>query len=135
MPVQIAIRSRFSVDDPTLSRLHSRAFLGHPDAPVQPWARRLGRHSLTWVGAFEGDLLVGFVQVCWDGGLHAFLLDTVVDPSHQRQGIGRRLVERAVSEARAAGCEWVHVDHEPHLGSFYRGCGFRPTEAGLLRLT
>jgi len=27
------------------------------------------------------------------------------------------------------------VDHEPHLRSFYRGCGFRPTDAGLLRLT
>jgi hypothetical protein len=30
---------------------------------------------------------------------------------------------------------WVHVDYEPHLDEFYRGCGFRPTAAGVLRLT
>jgi hypothetical protein len=28
----------------------------------------------------------------------------------------------------------LHVDYEPHLDGFYRGCGFRPTAAGLLRL-
>jgi len=38
-------------------------------------------------------------------------------------------------QARAAGCEWLHVDFEDHLGPFYFGrCGFRPTSAGLLRL-
>jgi hypothetical protein len=26
------------------------------------------------------------------------------------------------------------VDYEPHLNSFYRGCGFRPTAAGLIHL-
>ena len=29
-----------------------------------------------------------------------------------RQGIGNRLVAVAVTEARAAGCEWLHVDFE-----------------------
>lgn len=130
----VTIRSRFSVDDVALSRLHSLAFFGHPDAPVQPWAERLARHGLTWVGAFDDELLVGFVQVCWDGGRHAFLLDTVVAPERRRRGIGRSLVQRAVADVRSAGCEWLHVDHEPHLTPFYRACGFRPTEAGLLHL-
>jgi hypothetical protein len=30
---------------------------------------------------------------------------------------------------------WLHVDFEPHLEGFYRGCGFTPTPAGLIRLT
>jgi hypothetical protein len=30
--------------------------------------------------------------------------------------------------------EWLHVDYEPHLDSFYRACGFQPTLAGLLEL-
>jgi GNAT superfamily N-acetyltransferase len=72
--------------------------------------------------------------VCWDGGVHAILLDTVVDPNAQRRGIGSALVRRAVEEARAAGCEWLHVDYEPHLASFYEGCGFQSTQAGLIRL-
>jgi ribosomal protein S18 acetylase RimI-like enzyme len=126
--------SRFPVDDAELSALHARAF-GNPPGEVTPWRARLERHALMWVGAFEGELLVGFVQVCWDGGIHAFLLDTAVDPQWQHRGVGRRLVEAAASDARAAGCHWLHVDFEPHLSEFYFGrCGFRPTEAGLLRL-
>jgi hypothetical protein len=42
----------------------------------------------------------------------------------------------ATEHARTAGCEWLHVDFEPHLTEFYMDrCGFRPTSAGLLRLT
>ncbi|MGH3376206.1 MAG: GNAT family N-acetyltransferase [Actinoallomurus sp.] len=57
------------------------------------------------------------------------------NPAHQRQGIGRALVERAVREVTAAGCSWLHVDYEPHLASFYeQSCGFLATDAGLMRL-
>ena len=124
---------RFAVDDAELSALHAAAFEGELD--VQPWAERLERWALTWVGAFSNDHLVGFVQVCWDGGAHAFVLDTAVHPDHGRQGIGKQLVLTAAAEARDAGCEWLHVDFEPHLKAFYlEACGFRPTDAGLLKL-
>jgi GNAT superfamily N-acetyltransferase len=102
---------------------------------VVPWADRLERHALTWVGAFEDGRLVGFVQVGWDGGAHAFLLDTAVDPGSQHAGLGTALVQAATDEAKAAGCSWLHVDFEPHLRHFYVDrCGFRPTDAGLIRL-
>jgi ribosomal protein S18 acetylase RimI-like enzyme len=129
----LEFRIRFAVDDRELSRLHALAFEG--PVQMQPWAARLDRHALTWVGAFSNNRLLGFVQVCWDGGAHAFLLDTAVHPDHGRQGIGRRLVLTAAEEAKCAGCEWLHVDYEPHLTDFYLGaCGFVPTEAGLLKL-
>ena len=35
---------------------------------------------------------------------------------------------------RGSGVEWLHVDYEPHLEGFYRGCGFRHTAAGLLHV-
>jgi len=100
------------------------------------WWDRIRPHSLGWVSARDGDgTLVGFVNVAWDGGDHAFLLDTKTRPSHQRRGVGTELVRRAAVAAAAAGCEWLHVDHEPHLDAFYLdACGFRPTAAGLLRL-
>jgi hypothetical protein len=45
------------------------------------------------------------------------------------------LVAVAVREARAAGCEWLHVDFEDHLRAFhFDGCGFEPTNAGLIEL-
>lgn len=127
------LRVCFPVDDAALTGLHARAF-GNPPGPVQPWAERLARHSVSWIGAFDGPALVGFVHAVGDGGLHAFQLDTVVDPAYQRRGIGRDLVQALVAEVTAAGCHWLHVDYEPHLTSFYAACGFRPTDAGLLRL-
>jgi predicted N-acetyltransferase YhbS len=133
MPIEL--RSRFPVDDAEVSALHARAFGGDP-AEVVPWAARLDRYALTWIGAFDEGRLVGFVQVCWDGGAHAFLLDTAVDPDRQHRGIGVRLVRAAVEDTRAAGCEWLHVDFEPHLTGFYLDrAGFRATPAGLLRLS
>lgn len=93
----------------------------------------LGR-ALAHVGAYDGATLVGFVNVAWDGGVHAFILDTCVDPGFRRRGIASRLVERAAEAARARGAQWLHVDFEPHLEGFYRQCGFGPTAAGLMRL-
>lgn len=93
------------------------------------------KRSLAHVGAYHGERLVGLVNVAWDGGVHAFLLDTCVLPELRRQGIATRLVARAQALATQRGTEWLHVDFEPQLEGFYRACGFQPTKAGLIRLT
>jgi GNAT superfamily N-acetyltransferase len=116
-----------------LNALHAEGF-GHRLLD-DDWESQVSRHSLGWVSAREGGHLVGFVNVAWDGGVHAFLLDTLVTTTARRRGIGTRLVAVAVDGARAAGCEWLHVDFEDHLRSFYfDGCGFSPTNAGLIAL-
>ncbi|GAB2485193.1 GNAT family N-acetyltransferase [Luteococcus sediminum] len=99
------------------------------------WSHNLQRHSLCWVTAYEGERLVGFVNVLGDGGAHAILMDTCVAPDKQGCGIGGSLVAHATQEARTRGCEWLHADYEAHLVDFYEGrCGLRSTAAGLLRL-
>ncbi|MFD5436354.1 GNAT family N-acetyltransferase [Kitasatospora sp. NPDC127067] len=126
---------RGPLTDPELDTLHAEGF-GHPGEPGDRIAR-LERHSLGWVTARRtaDATLVGFVNLAWDGGAHAFLLDTVVAPDARRQGIATRLVAAAADGARAAGCTWLHVDYEPHLRPFYLdACGLRPTDAGLLAL-
>lgn len=92
------------------------------------------RHSLIYICAYRGRSFVGFVNVAWDGGVHGFILDTTVHPDLRRRGIGSRLVREAASAATERGIEWLHVDFEPHLQGFYEACGFRHTEAGLMRL-
>ena len=99
------------------------------------WRAQVERHSLGWVSATDGGRLVGFLNVAWDGGVHAFVLDTLVETSRRRSGIGRGLVAVAERESRAAGCEWLHVDFEEELRDFYVGsCGFTPAPAGLIAL-
>lgn len=107
----------------------------HGGSPVPGWWDRIQPFSLGWVTARLGGSLVGFVNVAWDGGDHAFLIDTKTRGDRQREGIGTRVVQAAAEGARAAGCEWLHVDFRPELRPFYVGaCGFRPTDAGLIHL-
>lgn len=107
----------------------------HGGDPVIGWWNQIRRHSLGWVTARSGETLVGFVNVAWDGGAHAFLLDTKTRGDHQRRGIATKVVALAAEQARTAGCEWLHVDFRPELSRFYfDACGFRPTEAGLIHL-
>ena len=112
-----------------LDDLFAASWGGHERRDFGPVLRR----SLVYVCAYRGRL-VGFVNVAWDGGVHGFLLDTTVHPDLRRRGIGRRLVRLAAAEAGRRGVEWLHVDFEPHLRRFYEGCGFRLSEAGLLKL-
>jgi ribosomal protein S18 acetylase RimI-like enzyme len=101
------------------------------------WWDRIRPHSLGWVTARHDDgTLIGFVNVAWDGGDHAFLIDAKVRPDHQRRGIGTELVRFAARHAKDAGCEWMEVDFRDQLASFYYdSCGFVPTPAGLLHLS
>ena len=103
-----------------------------------PWSGDLAlilARSLVHACAYSGDRLIGYVNVAWDGGVHAFLLDTTVDAAFQRRGIARELVRLVTVEACNRGAQWLHVDYEPHLEAFYRACGFRHTAAGLIDLT
>lgn len=126
----IEYRVNAPVPDEALNPLYAAAWPNHTDAAFG----RVLERSLAWVTAYAEGELAGFVYVAWDGWQHAFLLDPTVHPRWQRRGIGTGLVRRAAAAAREAGCEWLHVDYEPHLDAFYRGCGFRNTLAGLLHL-
>jgi GNAT superfamily N-acetyltransferase len=89
--------------DEQLNELFACSWPGHSSRHFGPVLAR----SLTYIAAFDGPRLVGFINVAWDGGAHAFVLDTTVRGSHKRKGIGRALVSRAVNAAREAGVEWV----------------------------
>jgi GNAT superfamily N-acetyltransferase len=108
----------------------------HGGRAVPGWWDHVRPCSLGWVTArWHDGGMVGFVNVAWDGGDHAFLLDTKVASANQRHGIGAALVGHAARHAKAAGCEWLHVDFEDHLAAFYfDACGFQPTLAGLIHL-
>ena len=127
---------RGEVANDELNRLHAEAFGTRVySADEWNWVDVLNRHSLGWVTARVGDTLVGFVNVLWDGLVHAWLQDTMVASDARRRGVGTEVVKVAVEAARSAGCEWLHVDFGEHLRPFdLEACGFSPTSAGLIAL-
>jgi GNAT superfamily N-acetyltransferase len=133
-PFVISVEWRGEFENGEVNSLHAEAF-GHRVLD-DDWRAQVGRHSLGWVCARDGDGLVGFVNVAWDGGVHAFLLDTIVALRARRRGVGKQLVAAAVEGARAARCEWLHVDFDDEylLAFYFDACGFRPTKAGLIAL-
>jgi ribosomal protein S18 acetylase RimI-like enzyme len=118
------------------NELHAQAFATRRFGDDEwDWEDLTRRYSLEWVTARAKGRLVGFVNVVGDGLVHAWIQDVMVDVATRRQGVGRRLVDVAREGAREAGCEWLHVDFDEALASFYLdSCGFTPTRAGLYAL-
>lgn len=135
MAVMYQWRGAFTNDE--VNALHAEAFGTRVyDESQWNWIELVHRHSLGWVVARDGPGLAGFVNVLWDGLVHAWLQDVMVAAGARGRGIGTALVDRARRGASAAGCEYLHVDFGEHLSAFYYdACGFRPTRAGLLPLT
>src|SRR5205814_833174 len=80
--------------------------------------------------AYNGERLIGFANVAWDGRAHAFLLDPRVHPDLRHNRIGTQLVALAAEAAKTAGCTVLHVDFRDELAPFYfDACGFKPTLA------
>jgi ribosomal protein S18 acetylase RimI-like enzyme len=128
---EIIYRVNPEVTNEQLNPLFASARENYTDRDFTP----VHRNSLCYVCAFHADRLVGYVNLAWDGASHGFILDTTVHKDYRHQGIGSHLVKQAVEYAREKKLDWVHVDFEAHLHGFYfEHCGFRPTDAGLIRV-
>lgn len=119
------------------NELHADAF-DHRiyDESEWDWVRLCNEHSLGWVTARLDDRLVGFVNILWDGLVHAWIQDEMVSSDARHRGIGVKLIHVARDAAKEAGCEWLHVDFEDDLRPFYLDAvGFTPTNGGLIDLS
>jgi hypothetical protein len=87
---------RGEVENTELNTLHAEAFDTRVfDETEWDWVRLLREHSLGWVVARDGGELVGFVNVVWDGLVHAWLQDTMVAGGARHHGIGGGVVALA----------------------------------------
>jgi GNAT superfamily N-acetyltransferase len=134
--VTVIYEWRGQFDNREMNELHAEAFETRVfDESEWNWRTQVDQHSLGWVVARDGETLVGFVNVLWDGLVHAWIQDTMVAESARGRGVATQLVAMARDQARKAGCEWLHVDFDDHLEPFYfDACGFTPTNGGLIAL-
>lgn len=74
------------------------------------------------ITAWDGDQLVGISRSLTDFGFVTYLADLAVAKSHQRLGIGRRLIEQTRA-ATGPDCMIVLLS-APAANEFYPGIGF-----------
>lgn len=95
------------------------AYTHDPDRLIRALQR-----SLRVVTAWEGSDLVGLARIVGDGETIAFLQDVLVHPDHQRQGLGRRLVDAAFEPYVDVRQHVLLTDTEASQRAFYAGLGF-----------
>lgn len=72
----------------------------------------------------DGGALVGLLRAVSDGATIAYLQDVLVRPSHQRQGVGRELVEAFIDQYGHVRQRVLLTDDEPGQRAFYEAMGF-----------
>jgi GNAT superfamily N-acetyltransferase len=129
--VQVNVRPAVASDQKLLEALQWRASLNNPgdrDALLSnPDAIELPLQQIEAGGVFVAEVAGaarGFAAILPREDGDSELDALFVEPEDWRQGIGRLLVERCCSAARAAGAASIHVVGNPHAEGFYRSCGF-----------
>ena len=76
--------------------------------------------------------IVAMGRVIGDGGWYFHIADMAVLPDHQRQGLGRLVLERLLAEIhdRAPETPWITLLADPPGIRLYEQMGFRPTAPG-----
>ena len=87
-------------------------------------AAALAGSSLLAVARDGGDL-VGLARVISDGHTICYLQDVLVDPRHQRTGLGRSLVEFVLAPYAHVRQKVLLTDTEPGQKAFYESLGYQ----------
>ena len=135
---QVLLVPASDLEQPAPSHVEIEPFTG--DRQELLWSFRLAEDSETalasylqagrvWVARGPDHAVLGHLQAVESrDGSSWEILNTAVDERWQRRGIGRLLVDRAVTEARAAGAVRLEVaTAAADTGnlSFYQRCGLR----------
>jgi GNAT superfamily N-acetyltransferase len=127
----VTIRRAIPAERRTLEALQWRASLGnegdrdallrHPDAIDLPQEQI----AAGAVFVLEQDgAIVGFSAIMPRDDGDTELDALFVEPSIQRRGIGRKLIEHCAEMARSTGSSALHVVGNSHAKQFYLSCGF-----------
>ena len=115
---------RVALRDYTLEQLRAWA----PDAiDREGWALRCAEHR-SWVAEIDRRP-VGFIELEADGHINMLY----VDADHQRQGIGRALLERVEAAARQAGLVRLFAEASLTARGFFERHEFRAIAAQTVR--
>jgi GNAT superfamily N-acetyltransferase len=82
--------------------------------------------DVSWrmLAAYSRGRLIGFGRVISDGVLHAFIVDLIVLPEYQGQGIGGHILSQLTSRCKASGIPDIQLFCAKGKAGFYERHGF-----------
>lgn len=87
------------------------------------------------VSAYEGDKLIGYVEVISNGITDAYIQDLMVHPEMQNQGIGTQMMNMVIKEIKERDIYMLSVIYgEEELKEFYERFGFFTMLCGQMQL-
>ena len=85
--------------------------------------------SWALIAAYDGGRLIGSGRIVSDGVFHALVVDLIVLPQYQGQGIGTAIMRRLLDCARAKRIRDVQLFCAKGKAEFYQKLGFRARPA------
>ena len=87
---------------------------------------RAAKASLGLYTVWEDGMLTALLRCVGDGETILYVQDILVRPEHQRRGLGRTLLERAMRDFPTVRQKVLMTDDAPETAAFYRTCALRP---------
>lgn len=86
-------------------------------------------NSLWTLAAYDNEKLVGLIRVVGDGVSIIYIQDLLVNPSHQRQGIGKELMTKTIDKYRCIRQIVLMTEDEAKTKAFYESTGLKQVSA------
>lgn len=84
--------------------------------------------SYYYISAWKEEFLVGLIRSVGDGVSILYIQDILVHPDFQRQGIGKQLMERLISDNSTIRQMVLITDDAQDTKAFYHNVGFKAIE-------
>ena len=128
--MEIDYRQEIPEIDPLYSLFQTTGWYKHN--PISPCelAQAIANSQYT-ISAYAGSKLVGFGRVVTDGVLHAMIYEMIVEPDHQKRGIGKRILKLLVDYCLQRNIRDIQLFCAKGKRGFYEKFGFstRPEDA------
>lgn len=82
-------------------------------------------HSLTILGAYDAEKLVGVIRVVGDGHSIIYIQDVIVLRNYQGSGIDKRLIQEILDKFSYVYQKILLTDNQPKTIAFYQSLGFK----------
>lgn len=76
------------------------------------------------ISIYDEDHLIAFGRMISDGIYQALICDVMVDPTYQKQGLGKQIIEELISKCKQSGIQSIQLFSAKGKQDFYKKLGF-----------